>query len=75
MSTNAKDLRKQVRNVVLEILPGVLTKEVVDAIVKSVNSRLDKIEKDNKDSIAKINERHKDVMSFLVRQVSKPDSK
>lgn len=75
MSSNSKDIRKQVRNVIQEVLPEILTKEVVEAIVKKVNERVSKIEEDTKKTMSEMNSRHKDVMGYLVRQVSKPDSK
>lgn len=75
MSTNAKDIRKQIRNVLQENLGDLLTKEVVDAITKQMNERITALEKDVKEQMHKMNERHKEVMGYLVRQVSKPEEK
>lgn len=75
MSTNSKDLRKQLRTVIQEFLPELLTKEVVEAISKEMLVRVAKLEKETKDTMHQMNERHKDVMSYLVRQVSEPKIK
>lgn len=68
-SSELKELRSQLRNVVKELLPEVLTAEV---LMKIINERLDKIERDNKAVMQEMNERHKNTMGYLVRQVSTP---
>jgi hypothetical protein len=73
--SNAKDIRKQVRNVIQELIPELLTKEVVDAITKQMHERVTKLENDTKAQMKEMNERHKDVMGYLVRQASSPAQK
>lgn len=60
MSNNPKDLRKQLRNVVQEILPEVLTSELIAALKKEINAYLDKID-----------ERQKNISSYIVRNSTK----
>jgi predicted house-cleaning noncanonical NTP pyrophosphatase (MazG superfamily) len=68
--SNPKELRKQLRNVVQELLPEVLNNEQYEALKKHVDARVDKVEKFVKDTMHEINERHKDTMGYLVRQVT-----
>ena len=64
MSNAQKDLRKQLRNLVQEELPGVLTKELVEAALANIHSRLDQID-----------ERQKQIQSYLIRSTSVPEFK
>ena len=74
MSNPAKDLRKQLRNVVQELLPLILSAEVnqnqFNQLSKVIDSRLTSLEKQVKDTLHEINERHKDTMSYLARSVT-----
>lgn len=65
-----KDIRKQVRNVVQEILPSVLTQEQFKELNKHIDERLKLLEATVKKQMHEMNERHKDTMGYLVRSVS-----
>jgi hypothetical protein len=69
---NPKDLRKQLRNVAKELLPEILTQAQFEELKRRIDEKLAQIEKDTKATMHTMNERHKDTMSYLVRQVSKP---
>lgn len=73
-SSNLKDLRKQLRNVVAEMLPQVLTEELVKAMQKAmlddVARRVGTIERNVKDTMTEMNNRSKDTQSYLVRSVT-----
>lgn len=74
--SNPKELRKQLRNVVQEILPEILTKEVISVIQAELNKKILEIETSTKKTMHEMNERHKDTMGYLVRSVTtvkKPD--
>jgi len=64
MSNPQKDLRKQLRNLVKEELPEVLTVELVEAALAKINKRLDLID-----------ERQKVIQSYLIRNTSVPEFK
>ena len=68
--SNIKDIRKQIKNVVQELLSDVLLAEVSKQVEKKVEDRVKKLEEDTKESMRLMNERHKDVMGYLVRQVT-----
>lgn len=74
MSNNLKDLRKQLRNVVLEMLPSMLVKELEDRIYKGViekmNARMDFIEKNAKTSIQHVQDSQKEMHAYIVRYMS-----
>lgn len=65
---NLKDLRKQVRNVVKEVLPEILGNELVKEIEyklrQEINARLNLID-----------DRQKDIQSYVVRQSISPSIK
>lgn len=70
-----KDLRKQLRSIVSEMLTEVFVKAQSDAIKDAVNSDIKRIEADVKKTMHEMNERHKDAMGYLVRSVSTPTKK
>ncbi len=72
MSNNAKDLRKQLKNLVKEELPVVVTTELYVSLKSHIDVKIKEIEDNVKKTLHEINERHKDTMSYLVRQVSSP---
>lgn len=76
MSNPAKDIRKQLRNVVLALLPEVLTRELEEALYKKLlsdmNARMDLIANNAKETLEKIDQRSRDVQSYVVRQNSQP---
>lgn len=67
-----KLLRKQIRNVVQEILPGVLTQEMRNSIYEQLNStlstQLKQISDHVKSTLDAIDQRAKDLQSYAVRQ-------
>jgi hypothetical protein len=73
-----KTLRKQLRNIAQEMLPTILTQEVVEAIGKTLSqkleTRVDAIDKHIKTALNAIDERSKEVQSFIVRNVGVPAS-
>lgn len=68
-----KDMRKQLRNVTQEILPSLLQTEVFKDLYgnlqKEMLAKLNDIETHVKESLAKIDDRSKDVQSFIMSQV------
>lgn len=70
-----KDLRKQLKNVLVEILPSTLTDMQFEMLNKKIDERLKKIEDDTKAIMTEMNERHRSTMGYLIRQVSQPDKK
>lgn len=66
-----KQLRAQVRNVVKELLPEVLSFELETALYKKLEDRLKDLEAHVKKTVHEMNERHKDTMGYIVRQASK----
>lgn len=66
-----KRLRKAIKNVTQDLLPQILVNETVAAIEKTVtahvNQRLDGITQHVKTTLDKIDERSKDVQSYVVR--------
>jgi len=69
---NVKQLRGQLRQVVKEMLPETLTEQHYESLKKHIDARINEIEKSVKDTMHTINERHKDTMSYLLREVSVP---
>lgn len=74
---NAKEVRKQLRAIVEEILPSVLESAVLKEVLKKLHeenmSRMDKIDGHVAQVLGVVNERSKDMMGYLVRQTSKPE--
>lgn len=71
MSNPAKMLRSQLRQIVKEILPDLLTSEMKSALHEQlrveVQKRLDNVTKNVKETLDTIDQRSKDVQSYLVR--------
>lgn len=59
--SNLKQLRGQIRIIVKEILPEILTTEVVAAIERVISTKVDA-------RLNNIDDRQKDLQSFMVRQ-------
>ncbi len=76
MSNIAKQLRGQVRQVVTELLPSLLTEAfksaIFEKIQRDITIRLTAIENSVKETMHEMNERNKDVQSYLVRSLSTP---
>lgn len=83
-SRDAKDLRKQLRNVVQEQIAGVLNNELVSAVfeklsglvkqgveanAKTMNERLDKIEEFCRKNLKEQNDRSRAIQGFLMQTV------
>lgn len=58
--SDAKQLRGQVRQLLPEVLSNELVAEVEKRLIALINKRMDEIEK-----------KHKDILGFMVRQASK----
>ncbi len=71
MGSKIKELRGQVRQIVKELLPEVLNQEQFKALEKTILDRLDVLEKQTKDVLSEMNQRHKDTMGYLVRNTTK----
>lgn len=67
-----KDMRKQIRNVMQECLPELLTQAISVEIMKRVDARLDAIHEHLKTVLVGVEKRSKDVASSLLR--GKPPS-
>lgn len=67
--SEVKKLRKEVRRAVEELLPEILANVILRELVLS---EIKKIEEATKATMHEMNERHKNTMGYLVRQVSKP---
>lgn len=63
MSNHIKIIRGQLRQLVLELLPEILETEVVKKMMDDVRASTLK-------NLKEMNERHKDTMGYLVRQVT-----
>ena len=76
MSNPLKDLRKQLKNIVQDLLPSMLTEELHKAqyakLSSELQARMDSVERHVKETMHEMNNRNKDVQSYLVRQVTAP---
>lgn len=76
-SGNAKDTRKQLRNVVQDLLPSLLQTEVFQglyeklhkSVQKEVTAHLEAVARDVQEALKRIDHRSQDVQSFLINQV------
>lgn len=72
--SNFKTIRKQLRNIVQELLPNLLKQEIVDAIKKEVadqmSNRMEAIAVNVRESLDKIGEDQKKFQEFATRQLS-----
>lgn len=71
-SKNVKDIRKQLRNVTQELFPEVLSKELVASafaeLQKEMQFKLEAIQADVNAGLARMEERSKDVHSYILNQ-------
>lgn len=65
-----KDLRKQLRSVVGELLDEAFVNAQADELKKYIDARILELETQVKKTMQEMNERHKDTMGYLVRSVS-----
>lgn len=74
--SDAKALRKSLRNVVQELLPSLVKSELGEALRKDlsnqIQTRLDVMIKEIQGTLQQIDQRSKDVQGYLVRQTLKP---
>lgn len=72
---DAKDIRKQVRNVAQEIMPEIFSNEAVAALDKKlsgeIGERLDRVEKYVKETLTSIDTRTRNIQGFLLRDVAR----
>lgn len=72
-SKQIKEIRGQVRQIVQDVLPGVFTAELQTALYKQISgelmAKLQVIDQELKRQLQTIDERAKDVQSFLMREV------
>lgn len=72
MSNQAKVIRGQLRQIVKEMMPELLVAELKAEMYKniadSLQAQLITVEKQVKDTLNKLDERSKDIQSYLVRQ-------
>lgn len=65
-----KQLRGQMRQIAQDLLPEALSKELYAKLEEKIDQKLKKIEEDTKKTMSEMNQRHKETMGYLVRQVS-----
>jgi hypothetical protein len=65
-----KDVRKQIRNVCQELLTDELTKVILEAVMKRMNERMDLIANNARQTLQDIDNRSKDVQSYVLRNSS-----
>ena len=74
--SDAKDLRKQLKNVVQAMLPDLINSELGESIRKDlsrqIQARLDVMMEEVRNTLKQIDERSKDIQGYLVRQTSNP---
>lgn len=74
--SNPKELRKQLRNVVQDLLPELVASELGESIRKElsrqIQARLDIMVKEIQGTLQQIDQRSKDVQGYLVRQTLNP---
>lgn len=72
---NFKAIRKQIRNVVKEFLPDVLSTEYTASIHKRLSEeltqRMDVIANGARETLKNIDERQKDFQNYVVKEISK----
>lgn len=70
-SKEAKVIKGQLRQIVKEILPELIAKELESELYKGLTRRIKDLEDHVKKTVHDMNERHKDTMGYIVRQASK----
>ena len=68
MSKQVKLLRGQVRQIVNEILPDVLAGAMYAELAAALQKQLKDVEAQVKETLIRLDERSKDIQSYLVRQ-------
>lgn len=71
MANPAKELRGQLRQIVIEVLPSILRgelgKTLRDELLTEITARLNNISANVKESLEKIDERSKDIQNMVLR--------
>ncbi len=74
MAKDTKLLRGQIRQVVKEILPDVLTEELAKAILQQLQlmtrTQLNAIEAQVRDSLQALDDRSREVQNYVIRQTA-----
>lgn len=65
-----KEVRKQLRQVLKEILPSTLTDMQFELLNKKIDARLDQIAEDTKATMREMNQRQKDTLGYVVRNAT-----
>jgi hypothetical protein len=65
---NSKELRKQLRHVVGEILPDLMKDAMYAKLSAEVRAHLEAVAANVKETLSRIDERSKDIQSYIVRQ-------
>lgn len=73
MSSQTKRDRGQLRQIAKEILPEVLTQESLMAIQRIMFDRLEKMAKHINDRLDAVDQKQKDLHSYVVRQLTIPN--
>lgn len=66
-----KDLRKQLRQIVNEIMPKLLKEEIFGALIDANNNRMKQLEAEVRDTMVKMENRQKETLDYLIRQSAK----
>lgn len=69
MGSSAKELRKQLRNICLELLPELIKNELFTVLQQANRDRLELIAADVKKALADISDRQKDVQNMIMRDL------
>lgn len=72
MSNQIKQLRGQMRQIVKEILPETLTEAQFELLNTKIDKKLKELQELVQANLKEMNDRQRDVMSYLVRQVTVP---
>lgn len=65
-----KEVRKQLRQILVEILPETLTDLQFEMLNKKIDERLNKIEEDTKAVMKEMSQRQKDTLGYVVRNAT-----
>lgn len=65
-----KDIRKQIRNVAIELLPQITGAEAFQQLQVEMHKRLDAVTEEVRATLLSMQERQKDVQNYLMREIS-----
>lgn len=69
---NRKALRSELKQIVKEIMPELLTSEVLKTILSESKQTLDLVVKRSEEMTERIEERHNNIVNLLMREFSRP---